>query len=216
MTAVPTPALERVVRRAATRAEESPRCDLCAAPLAERHRHLVDQERADLMCACRACALLFSREAAGRGHYRLVPEQRRRLGGAEPGELGVPVGLAFFVRRPDGSVEAHYPSPLGATRWDVADDVWARLAAESPELGALQPDVQALLVNTARGARERWIVPIDDCYRLVALVRRTWTGLSGGDRVWPAIEGFFAELAGRAPGAASVDSGRDDRGGNQR
>jgi hypothetical protein len=54
--------------------------------------------------------------------------------------------------------------------------------------------VEALLINTARGAREHWIVPIDSCYRLVAVVRREWSGLSGGGTVWPAVEAFFAAL----------------------
>jgi hypothetical protein len=39
-------------------------------------------------------------------------------------------------------------------------------------------------------------VPIDVCYRLVAVIKREWQGLSGGGTVWPAIEEFFAELAG--------------------
>jgi hypothetical protein len=51
-----------------------------------------------------------------------------------------------------------------------------------------------LLVNTTRDADEHWIVPIDDCYRLVAVIRREWRGLSGGSRVWPAIDGFFQAL----------------------
>jgi hypothetical protein len=41
---------------------------------------------------------------------------------------------------------------------------------------------------------ERWLVPIDDCHRLVALVRQEWTGMSGGQRLWDRIAAFFAEL----------------------
>jgi hypothetical protein len=37
-------------------------------------------------------------------------------------------------------------------------------------------------------------VPIDDCYRLVALIRQEWRGLSGGTTVWPAVDRFFTEL----------------------
>jgi hypothetical protein len=37
-------------------------------------------------------------------------------------------------------------------------------------------------------------VPIDDCFALVTLVRREWRGLSGGTRVWPEIDRFFAAL----------------------
>ena len=58
----------------------------------------------------------------------------------------------------------------------------------------MQPDVEALLVNRVRGAREQWIVPIDDCFRLAALIREHWTGFQGGDEVWDEIARFFAEL----------------------
>jgi hypothetical protein len=37
-------------------------------------------------------------------------------------------------------------------------------------------------------------VPVDDCYRLVATVRRSWRGFAGGDRVTAEIEAFFAGL----------------------
>jgi hypothetical protein len=39
------------------------------------------------------------------------------------------------------------------------------LTASKPALSALQPDVEALLVNRARGARQYFVVPIDACYR---------------------------------------------------
>jgi hypothetical protein len=64
--------------------------------------------------------------------------------------------------------------------------------------------VEALLVNTARDRREYWIAPIDDCYRLVAIVREHWRGLSGGTQVWPAIDAFFAALQAPARGRISV------------
>jgi hypothetical protein len=51
-----------------------------------------------------------------------------------------------------------------------------------------------LLVNIAREHSDHWIVPIDDCFALVTLVRKEWRGLSGGTRVWPEIERFFAGL----------------------
>src|SRR5690242_21215924 len=34
-------------------------------------------------------------------------------------------------------------------------------------------DLEALLANTAGGRAEHWIVPIEDCYRLVAIIRRS-------------------------------------------
>jgi hypothetical protein len=184
------------VRRgtAAAPARQAERCDLCAAPVGERHRHLLDEERGELLCTCRACTVLFGRDAAGGGHYRLVPESRRRLPALSPRELGVPVGLAFFVRDADGAVTAHYPSPAGATRWDVEPSTWQAMVRRCPDLADLAPGIQALLLNTARGRAEHWLVPIDDCYRLVAVIRREWRGLSGGSTVWPAVDRFFAEL----------------------
>lgn len=173
---------------------------MCSIAVPEQHRHVLDEQRGELMCTCQACTLLFHRDAAGRGHYQLVPDKRVRLPELPPQELGIPVGLAFFVRQADGSVIAHYPSPMGATQWELDPNVWQRTQERCPPLRELMPAVQALLVNTARDAREHWIVPIDDCYRLVAVVRREWKGLSGGSQVWPAIERFFVEL-GHRPGS---------------
>lgn len=188
-------ALERVIRRAGVsqRARQE-RCELCGQPVAERHRHMLDTERDEMLCVCQACSILFNRDAASEGHYRLVPERRVQLSGVSPASLGVPVGLAYFVVQPTGGVRAHYPSPAGATQWEIDGDAWARALESCPQLRDLAPGVEALLVNTARGRSESWLVPIDDCYRLVAVVRTQWKGLSGGDRVWPEIERFFEEL----------------------
>ncbi|MFF6998912.1 DUF5947 family protein [Streptomyces sp. NPDC008313] len=188
-------ALARVIRRAAEEsAAAAEACDLCRAPVADDHRHLYDTGREEVLCACRPCTLLFVKDAASGGHYRLVPRRRVRLPEVPADALGVPVGLAFFVRRADGTVTAHYPSPLGATRWEVGAEAWRDTVAGCPELGTLETDVEALLVNTARGARHHWIVPVDDCFRMVAVVRREWKGLSGGDALWPAVERFFGQL----------------------
>jgi len=108
--------------------------------------------------------------------------------------LGVPVGLAFFVAGDDGQVTAHYPSPAGATQWQVPPEAWAQARSECPLLASLVPAVEALLARAARGRSDAWLVPVDDCFRLTAVVRQHWRGLSGGDRVWPEIERFFSEL----------------------
>jgi hypothetical protein len=190
-----TGALGRVIRRAGRPAPVGERCDLCAAELPDQHRHLLDTGRHEIRCACRACSLLFDREAASEGHYRLVPRRRLRLPDVSTSGLGVPVGVAFFVPRSDGTVDAHYPSPAGATRWDVDQAAWHDVVARCPPLAGMAPEVEALLVNTAGGHCDRWLVPIDDCFRLVTLVRQEWRGLSGGTRVWTEIETFFAGLA---------------------
>ncbi|HEY8479647.1 MAG TPA: DUF5947 family protein [Spirillospora sp.] len=197
-------ALDRVIRRASDPSrrapggpgerEETDRCGLCDAPAPEPHAHVLDEHDGGLLCTCRACGLLFEKEGAGLGRYRLVPRRRTRLTGVPAADLGVPVGLAFVVVGLDGVVVARCPSPAGATAWTVDPGVWADVTARSPRLASMRPAVEALLVNTVRGADEQWIVPVDDCYRLVGLVRRSWTGLSGGDRVWKDIEEFFGGL----------------------
>ncbi|MFI7241829.1 DUF5947 family protein [Streptomyces qinglanensis] len=193
-------ALARVIRDAADPATgpavrpDAERCDLCGAPAPGDHRHLLDTAGEQVLCACRPCSVLFVREAASEGHYRLIPHRRTRLEPVPTAALGVPVGLAFFVPRTDGSVRAHYPSPAGATRWELDPEAWRGAVASCPELETLAAEVEALLVNTVQGREQHWIVPIDDCYRMVAVVRREWRGLSGGSRVWPEIDRFFAEL----------------------
>ncbi|MEV5175426.1 DUF5947 family protein [Streptomyces flaveolus] len=189
-------ALARVIRSAGER-DGPERCDLCAEAVPEEHRHLYAADREELLCACGACAVLFAGDGAGGGRYLLVPSRRVRLAPVDTGPLGVPVGLVFFVPRADGSVTAQGPSPAGAMRWEVEAGRWTQMCAACPPLATMAPEVEALLVNTVRGQDHHWIVPVDDCFRMVALVRREWRGLAGGGRVWPALERFFAELTER-------------------
>ena len=197
-----TGGLRRLVDRAADhRATAVDRCGLCADPVPGRHRHMLDtQARADdaagPMCVCVPCTMLFGRDGAGGGHYELVPERRTRLAGVSTEPLRVPVGLAFFVKRPGATVLAHYPSPMGTTRSEVAAADWAEVETGSTVLEGMRPRVEALLVwSTAGGARrEQWILGIDECFRLAAVVRRNWSGMSGGPALWRAVAGFFEEL----------------------
>ncbi|MEU5723601.1 DUF5947 family protein [Micromonospora sp. NPDC047738] len=188
-------ALQRAIRRAGQRAAAE-RCGMCAGPVAPEHRHVWDEQDGELLCACRPCSLLFERESAGGGRYQLVPAHGRRLTDLSADELGVPVGLVFFVKQRDGRVLGHYPSPLGTTESEIDADAWRAVEARSPALAELAPRVEAFLVwtGTQAGGGQQWVVPVDDCYRLVALIRRHWTGMSGGSAVWRAIPGFFEEL----------------------
>jgi hypothetical protein len=194
-------------------APEEEHCDLCGVPIAGDHRHLLDLEARELKCACRACSLLFDRRAAGGGHYRLVGDRRLRLTDFELTDLTwerlrIPVDMAFFFHSsPDGRVVAFYPSPMGPTESLLGLEAWTELERANPVLTDMAEDVEALLVNRARGARAQWLVPIEDCYRLVGLIRTQWKGLSGGRQVWEEIERFFAELDGRSrpPGVRPAD-----------
>lgn len=205
-----TGGLQRLIDRAAGhRATAVDRCGLCAGPVAERHRHVLDAhdaqatdsagtggDAAGLMCVCVPCAMLFGRDGAGGGHYELVPERRTRLADVSTEPLRVPVGLAFFAKQSDAAVLAHYPSPMGTTRSDVEAADWAQVETASAALAGMRPRVEALLVWTSVGGarREHWILGIDECFRLAALVRRNWSGMSGGTALWRAVAGFFEEL----------------------
>ncbi|GAA3039117.1 DUF5947 family protein [Streptomyces glomeratus] len=187
-------ALARVIRSAADRRPDAEFCDLCGAEAPSGHRHLWDTVEEAVLCACRPCSLLFVEEGASEARYRLVPRRRVRLPPVDTQGLGVPVGLAFFVRHADDTVSAHLPSPAGAARWEADPAAWHDVVSGCPPLATIASEVEALLVNTAHSAKEYWIAPVDDCFRVVAIVRREWRGLSGGSRVWPAVEQFFAEL----------------------
>ena len=77
-------------------------------------------------------------------------------------------------------------------------EVWSELAGLDPSLERMAADVEALLVNRIQGAREYFIVPIDQCYRLTGIIRTHWTGFSGGDRMWDELRLFFDGLRQRA------------------
>jgi len=202
--AAPFARLRRLAHaRAAVPSAADERCDLCAEPIPPVHRHLLDVQRRQLRCACRACALLLDRRAAGGGHYRLVPERCRRLADfvldeAAWDRLGIPVATAFFFHStPAGRVAAFYPSPIGAMESLLELGTWDAVVAANPGLAAMEADVEALLVHRARGAREHWLVPVDACYRLVAVIRTHWRGFGGGERVWSEIARFFDTLRER-------------------
>jgi Family of unknown function (DUF5947) len=175
-------------------------CELCSEPIGPGHRHVLDLSSRELLCACRACSLLFDRPAAGGDHYRLVPARRVELRGFRLDDalwdaLRIPVDMAFFFHdSAAGRVVAYYPGPMGATEslLDLAD--WRRLEDENPVLAEMEADVQALLVNRAGGACEHWLVGLDDCYALVGVMRTRWKGLGGGSEVWQEIDRFFAGL----------------------
>jgi len=195
-------------RSASEREAALERCELCGAPMAAAHRHVLEMETRDVRCSCRPCALLFDRGDARR--FKLVPEGRWSVGGlalddALWEELRLPVDVAFFFRTGDG-VKAYYPSPLGPTESLLPLDAWDSLEAANPVLRGLEPDVEALLVHRVRGARRHWIVPIDDCYALVGLIRTHWRGFTGGRAVWEELDRFYEGLDRRARPAT-----RDER-----
>lgn len=199
------------LRRFARPRPKGPTCELCAAPLAEPHAHLLEPAGRRLLCTCDACAVLFPSEASAR--YLRVPRRLVLLEGLDLDEtlwesLRLPIDLAFFFyagaeRRPT----AAYPSPAGAIESQLELEGWRSLAAREPRLTRLESEVEALLVNRVLGARECFIAPIDECFRLVGIVRTSWRGLSGGSAVRREIAAFFDDLRGRAGGKSGARHG---------
>jgi uncharacterized protein DUF5947 len=173
---------------------------MCRTVLEERHGHLADLDQRSIVCACRACYLLFTHQGAAGGRYRAVPERimhdpARPLTGADWNELQIPVTMAFFFFNSAlGRVAAGYPSPGGVTECELDLAAWDRLAAAYPLLGELAPDTEAIFVHKD----EVFLIPIDMCYSLVGELRRYWQGFDGGAEAHAALGTFLADLRRRA------------------
>ena len=193
---------EKAAKDAAEAVQEH--CDLCGEPIPPEHRHLLEVSTREIKCTCRPCSILFDSEAASEGRYRLIPDRHLFLEDFEMSDarwesLRIPVDMAFFFySTPAERVVAFYPSPMGPTESLLKLSAWEELETHNPVLKGIERDVEALLVNRVRGAREHFLVPMDECYSLVGLIRMNWRGLSGGREVWEKIERFFEELRERS------------------
>jgi hypothetical protein len=183
------------------------KCEMCATEIPAEHSHVADLEASSLVCACRACSLLFTHARAGRGRYRAVPDRYRhdpvrQLTVAQWDEFEIPVGLAFFFRssqRAEGEdISAFYPSPAGATESTLNLAAWGRLTAEYPLLAAVEADVEAVLITRTDAGVEYFLVPIDACYELAGRMRLHWRGFDGGTEARDAIAGFLATVRSRS------------------
>jgi hypothetical protein len=183
------------------------RCEMCSRELAADHEHLVEPASRKLICACGACAILFEGQAGTK--YKRVPRRVLflrdfQLSDGQWDGLMVPIEMAFFFRStPQEKVVALYPSPAGPTESLLPLDTWTDIVEMNPVLNEMESDVTALLVNRVGHARgvapaEYYLVPIDEGYKLVGLIRTHWRGLSGGTEVWREIGAFFAALKTRA------------------
>jgi hypothetical protein len=185
------------------------RCDMCTAPIADEHPHVVDVQSRSLMCTCRPCYLLFTDLQADL-RYRAVPDRYLsfpgfRLEQTDWDDLQIPVGLVFLFRNSvQERVVAFYPSPAGATESELPLDAWQRVLNACPGLDTLVPDVEAVLI---RGLDRDGpdvdgfachIVPIDACYELVGRMRQTWRGFDGGQEARAAMAEFFDTVRSRS------------------
>jgi hypothetical protein len=181
------------------------RCDICGTTVPDDHRHLLHLVERRIVCACEACWALHS----GDPEYR--PAGMRTLWLEQFdcddelwGRFQIPIGLAFFMRSSvSNGVVAFYPSPAGATESELDLEAWDELVARNPALGDLEPDAEALIVNRMAAPPQYAVAPIDECYRLVGLVKTRWEGISGGAAIEQAVPEFFTALRAKA-GAAVV------------
>lgn len=200
--AVPLQALRQFTqeRKPASARPALERCELCSEAIAPKHRHLLDLTMRTVICACNACSLLFGREGAAGGKYRLMPQRSLFLPDFHMTDeqwdaLMIPVNMVYIFRNSTaGQVTAFYPSPAGATESLLDLENWEVLVANNPILNDLEPDVEALLINRVKNERQYYIVPIDACYQLVGMMRISWRGLSGGEEVWKSIGDYFADM----------------------
>ncbi len=177
-------------------------CDLCGTPLPPQHRHLLELEQRRILCACETCLNTKSAEPNFRpAGTRVVICDDLQLEDELWARLGIPIGLVFFtLTGAESDVYAFYPSPAGPTECELDLDAWDDLCAANPILANLEPDAEALVVNRVTDTPTNAIVPIDECYRLVGMIKASWEGISGGQGPDEAIESFFAELRQKAVG----------------
>lgn len=193
--------LRQFVRKPVASVEK---CELCAAPLLHGHQHLLELDQRSVVCACDPCAILFN--ANTRQRFARIPRDVLRLDDfqmddQEWGSLLIPIKLAYFVHNGDlGRVIAQYPSPGGAMESSLDLEYWSAIVERNPVLKKFHSDVEALLVNRISAQPRYYRAPIDQCFRLVGILRTNWHGLSGGAEVWEAIDAFFRELDVRAGG----------------
>ncbi len=215
----PLAALRRIAAsRPAPMTEE--RCEMCAEPISDSHQHVVNLESRVLMCTCRSCYLLFAVDGAQQ-RYKAVPDRylsfpEFTLGPGQWDELEIPVGLAFLFRNSvQHRIVAFYPGPAGATESELPLAAWDSVVAGNPQLGVLQPDVEALLIRAPDKSRGQGsgdytchVVPIDTCYELVGRLRQLWRGFDGGSDAHAAMDAFFEMVSARSRPAPAVDEAR--------
>jgi hypothetical protein len=182
------------------------RCDLCNTTLPADHRHMLHLVDRRIVCTCEACWALHSGDA----EYRPTGKRTLWLDDFNCNDeiwatFQIPIGLAFFMRSTvTDSVVAFYPSPAGATESELTLESWEALVGANPLLDQLEADAEALVVNRLSEPAQYAIVPIDQCYALVGLIRSRWEGISGGGALLQAVPEFFATIRARAVGSAET------------
>jgi len=199
--------LQQMLRR---RPPSGERCDFCSAPVGPEHGHLIELAERRILCACRPCALVFEPSGAAQGKYRTIPVRYAEieefaLDDSAWDALQVPIGLAFFFYNSlEKRTVAFYPSPAGAMESLLPLDTWAEIAAAYPAFAAIEPDVEAIVIQRNREVSRAFVVPIDSAYELVGVIRTSWKGFDGGAEAHAKIAGYFEKITERGRGRVTA------------
>ena len=193
-------ALRRLAARDGAQPQAQPatgeHCDLCGRGIPDDHRHMLNLEERQIVCACETCWGVRSGDAAFRPvGNRIVWLEYLDMPDDVWASFQIPIGLAFFMfSSVTECVIALYPSPAGATESELHFSTWNALVELNPVLDQLEPDSEALIVNRMAERPGYAIAPIDRCYMLVGLIKVNWEGISGGAGVAEAVGRFFDDL----------------------
>lgn len=180
--------------------EATERCDFCSKTIPPDHRHFADLNNMKFMCACEVCTVL----QAEKGEYHPLPQRYEYLEDFEMPEevwaqLKIPVNMAFIVYNSDQERPiAFYPSPAGSMESELQIDSWENMKQEHPALANMAPDLEGFMINRLDKPYEHFIVPIDYCYTLIGLIRMTWQGIHGGEKMRDTVRQFFKDLKKRS------------------
>ena len=191
-----------VLRRFAKARVPVERCDLCGVEVAPMHDHLIDPVRAP--ARLRLWRLRGALQRAGR--HQVQAGAPARDGARRAHHQRCPVGGAPAADRPGLLLRQHAAGAGGGVLPEPGRR--HRVAAGARDLGgdpARAPGPRATCSPTFRrcsstgsGAARRptvcYLVPIDQCFRLVGIIRMHWKGFTGGTAVWEEIDRFFADL----------------------
>jgi Family of unknown function (DUF5947) len=178
------------------RAAGEENCDLCGNGIDADHRHVLHLTERRILCVCESCMAMRSGDPELRPTgTRVLLLDHLDLSDELWARFAIPIGLAFFLRdSAAGGVVALYPSPAGATESELDLDAWNELVVANPELMTLEADAEALIVNRMSDPPRHAVAPIDECYRLVGMIKVSWDGISGGEGPQQAIDEFFSQL----------------------
>ena len=192
-----------VLRRFAKARAPVERCDLCGLEIGPDHDHLIDPAERRLVCACGACAVLFSAQAGTK--FKRVPQDVTRTRRADDQRLrsGRRSGCRSIWRSSTTARRRDGWWPATPVRRARRSPCWSsrpgrKSSASIPSSPACSPTSRRCWSTACAAARTRtacFLVPIDQCFRLVGIIRMQWKGFTGGTAVWEEIDGFFAELA---------------------